>query len=453
MPADLSLISGVTPSITYSENASISPDPSSVSNWEESEQFTVRAYDGTTTVYTYSVERETNTYEGSLHFTTQQEVDAFVAQQIHVIEGSLIIGKENREEDEEGITDIAGLATLKQITYDLVINPGYTGNTLDVFENLRHAGSITVKDLPHVSTIEASNLQTIRYALSLAGDKVETLNFPNLESIGGGLYLYLPEMTSAGFNYLRSIGSDLYLPGATEHSLQTISFPLLETVQGSVTLKSYPALNAVQFPALTFAGALIIDELPVLCELNFPVLKEIKGTLDYNSCVLLEKLTFPQLERCNGNFNFRPATNPMLETLDFSSLKIVGGLMTIYPAYYPSLKKLVFPLLEETGNHLSIAIGAHTAYSALESIAMPKLTTIHGNLSITADYAPSQMLTKLDFPSLLYVQNINITYLQALTSFDSFAKLIREGELSSWSITNCGVNPTYEEMVELYGKE
>ncbi|MDR0729268.1 MAG: DUF5018 domain-containing protein, partial [Prevotellaceae bacterium] len=94
-PEQLSL-EGATATVTLSENATITPDPAKVTDWNTAQTFTVTAYNGATQTYAYHVERHLISLDSDVILLTQADVEAFAAeleaQDIDQLNGAITIG-------------------------------------------------------------------------------------------------------------------------------------------------------------------------------------------------------------------------------------------------------------------------------------------------------------------------------------------------------------------------
>lgn len=80
---------------------------------------------------------------------TQAEVDNFAETGINRIDGNLTIGTADGEE----ITNLEGLANLKQISNTLILNPSYKGADLSGLDNLEQLGSFKLGSIISTSKI------------------------------------------------------------------------------------------------------------------------------------------------------------------------------------------------------------------------------------------------------------------------------------------------------------
>ena len=84
----------VTPNIVCSENSTIKPEPSAITNWEEQIYFVVTSHSGKERKYIYIPEKKGIAFEGVVVLNTQEEVDAFGAKGVSHLDGSLVIGRQ-----------------------------------------------------------------------------------------------------------------------------------------------------------------------------------------------------------------------------------------------------------------------------------------------------------------------------------------------------------------------
>lgn len=311
-------------SIVLSENASIYPDPASVTEWNEEMQFVVTAHNGTKQTYKYTVVRSSIAAEETIVLPTQADVDAFGKLGITEIKGSLIIG---RASGKDSITSLAPLSKLKKIGYSFSLYPTFSGQDLIglenlerigadlqiegvrslqkiVFGNLTNAGSIYIKS-PVALSFEFPSLKAVNKTLTLDGPiagvslpvlstvgGVLTLNtasnsgallskasFPSLKEAGGLSFTYFTKLEKIDLSELVKTG-DLNMVSLA--SLYTIVAPKLQTATGKITIPITSSLREVSFPALVQAGSLSI-EAKTVNSLEFPVLKTVSGILKVNN--------------------------------------------------------------------------------------------------------------------------------------------------------------------------
>ena len=122
----------------YTTSATIIPDPETVTDWDNERTFRVTSYNGDAREYTYKVVKSEIESDGDVELKTTEEVASFAATKTTVVKGNLIIGSD--AEEAEKITDISALASLKEVTGNIVIRNSYNGADLTGLDNIVSAG-------------------------------------------------------------------------------------------------------------------------------------------------------------------------------------------------------------------------------------------------------------------------------------------------------------------------
>ncbi|MDR1273891.1 MAG: hypothetical protein LBK12_05010 [Odoribacteraceae bacterium] len=424
---DNASLEGVVPAVVASENAVISPDPASITDWESPATFTVTAFDGRQRTYAYRLTRRPLSLEGDATLTTQAEVDAFAAAGISIVNGNLSIAP---AADVDAIQSLAGLSKLKSVKYALTIGAAYGGSNIDGLENLESAGNITVGSsystkMPLLTSVTFPALQVVKGDLTLYATAAKTVDFPALQLTKGnfsvnGDSLYtcnVPELTAVGGEfrvwYSRNISTSLVVPklqtaGSLSFSSLTklagLEFPELREVAGRVYITS--ASDVVSMPALQSAGSLQV------------------------SATARQGADFRSLTRVNGDADLN-----VQGRINCSSLTTVTGRLMMpttedYTAYGS---------LSSTGT-LYLNIGENC-----ESLAgLEKLTRVEGDLNIAGSYSSVVKLSDLSGlralafvggkMSIEYLPNVtSLSALQSLASIGSAGMAIRSVGLANFS--------------------
>ena len=135
-------LDGAQASYTLSEQATVNPNPSSVTTWGEEQQFTVTSYNGTTRTYKYTVRYSAVSEIGTFILNSQADVDAFANHHVTVIEGSLSIA--TVENTEDPVINLNGLAKITEVMDDITIGQYYKGENLAGLAKLEKVGSISM---------------------------------------------------------------------------------------------------------------------------------------------------------------------------------------------------------------------------------------------------------------------------------------------------------------------
>ena len=272
VPEDFSF-DDMRPEFSVSENATISPDPSTITDWDGEHRFTVTSYAGQhDREYVYSVEKSAVVRVGNITLLTQADVDAFGEAMISEIDGNLTIGQ---TDGEDVIETLEPLNHLRKIKHNLTINPTYAGEEIIGLENLEEVSTIVV----HTNA------------------PLKKLCLPKLQR------MYL------SFNF-SSIGQ-----------LEEIELPVLESIEGGIGLSSMPALISVKLPKLQSVSSLAINSCAALESVSIPVLGKIETVrVTYNR--KLQEIDFSGLQTVTGTFTLSEA---IVESLDgLKALTSVG---------------------------------------------------------------------------------------------------------------------------------
>jgi len=330
-PGNLSL-AGATAVIVLSENAHISPDPGTITDWTQPQSFVVTSYDGATRTFQYVLQRNVISKDGDIILMTQADVDTLAKMGLTRINGNLTIG---RPDGADSISSLAGLSSITSIAYNLVINPTYTGKDLKGLDNLQTVGSFligpdastfTQAPLMYLKTISLPKLTEVMADLNINGVGITTLDLPALTKVDGSLQIvFVDSLTTLELPKLQSVLQTLNIQGYfLPNSLETISFPALTNVGADLTVSSWANLTTVSLPVLTKTSSLKITGLSLLSSITAPKLQSTLGDVDFSSNQVLTTLDVSSLQTIGGAFAFGGATS--LDNLNaFKSLTSVGG--------------------------------------------------------------------------------------------------------------------------------
>ena len=126
----------------YTTSATIIPDPETVTDWDNERTFRVTSYNGDAREYAYKVVKSEIESDGDVELKTIEEVASFAATKTTVVKGNLIIGSD--VEEAEKITDISALASLKEVTGNIIIRNSYNGADLTGLDNIASAGGLQI---------------------------------------------------------------------------------------------------------------------------------------------------------------------------------------------------------------------------------------------------------------------------------------------------------------------
>jgi hypothetical protein len=141
VPTDVSL-TGSTAICQTSEYATISPDPTTITDWDQAQQIVVTSKNNTPRTYSYTVTKSDISAEGVMILRTQADVNAFAAKKVAVLDGSLMIGEKDASGVTDSIKDISALNTLRQVSGSLTIGNSFAGKDLKGLSNLTDVGKL-----------------------------------------------------------------------------------------------------------------------------------------------------------------------------------------------------------------------------------------------------------------------------------------------------------------------
>lgn len=277
-------LKGATVEYALCEGVSINPNPSTIEDWENEWKFVVTSKMQDSKVYSYTYQYADIEQSGSVVLATQAEVDNFAKTGINKIEGSLTIGTADGEE----ITNLDGLANLKQISNSLVINPSYKGADLTGLDNLEQLGSFKLGSTTSTSkniTLKTVNLPSL---LGVTGDFVvnssviEKISIPKVEFIGEDMYITSDALLDLDANAVESVGASLIVKGSVAQkesaTTEAIVFSALKRVGNELTVQYFPKLQGIYLPALeSVAGTASFSDMSSIGSLAMTELHSVGG--------------------------------------------------------------------------------------------------------------------------------------------------------------------------------
>lgn len=370
LPYNASL-EGAAAAYVLSEGASINPDPAAIQDWENEWKFVVTSRTQDSRVYFYTYRQVDIEQCGSVALATQADVDNFAKTGINKIDGNLTIGTADGEE----ITDLNGLAHLKQISNSLIIRPSYKGADLSGLDNLEQLGSLKLGSIAHASENTALKAVRLPALLNITGDFVinssviEEIAVPKAEAVGEDVYIASDALLSLEASALSSVGSSLIVRGSVAQKetapTEAIVFSSLKRVGGDLAIQYFPKLQGAYLPVLeNVDGSVSFFKLSVLGSVVMAELRSIKD-LTVENCVNLSVIDLSHLVSSGGI----RISGTQVSTFNISSLTEMTGDMYLGTA---NLRELDVSAVNFNGNTLSIY-----ACDILSKITGPE--TFHGN--------------------------------------------------------------------------
>ncbi|MCD8081321.1 MAG: hypothetical protein LUF04_13260 [Bacteroides sp.] len=277
----------------YSTSATILPDPSSITNWDEERPFKVTSYNGDPRDYTYRVIKDEIRQEGDVTILSRADIDALAEKGVTVILGNLTLGCDDPEATP--LEDLKGLELLKEIKGALIIRNSYQGNDLLALEAITSIGGLQLgssgspsEALNGEALLSLPRLISIDGEVRIYSDRIQWIHLPALTTIAGNVTIHSATLVSTNLSALTSIAGDLVLTGYTKEStgseLMYVEIPSLETVSGKIEITAFPKLMGITFEKLTSAGAVLLPHIPFEFEtIRLPNLKNVEGDIDFTS--------------------------------------------------------------------------------------------------------------------------------------------------------------------------
>ena len=272
----------------YTTSATIIPNPKTVTDWDNERTFRVTSYNGDAREYAYKVVKSEIESDGDVELKTTEEVASFAATKTTVVKGNLIIGSD--AEEAEKITDISALASLKEVTGNIVIRNSYNGADLTGLDNIVSAGGLQLGSVDVASKatelhmISMKALEMLSGDISVYNDQVTYVLFEKLATIEGSVMFNAPSLQSFEFPVLTTVGQDLNIQGLNEEN------------------KAAGTIASLELSELTSVGGVLsVNNLAKLTSINLLKLKE-TGGLDFHTVpVMLETINLPEIETVNGS--------------------------------------------------------------------------------------------------------------------------------------------------------
>lgn len=382
---------------TASENATLDPDPSTITDWRTERTFTVTSYNQTPRVYRYLVERTLAAQAGDVVLTTPEEIEAFAAKGINRIEGNLVIGKLTGTVKEDTLTSLALLSALKEVTGKITIHPTYGGVSLDGLQALEKVGGFTMVGrsnqygsfgLTGLQEMDLPNLKKVGSNFSISADTLYTLNLGALESVGGDFTLETRDIREMDLSALQIVAGKFSFSGRNGNMLfpERLELPRLGTVGGVLEIRNSNRMKELLFPVLASAEGITLEQTGPLEKVDLGQLREV-----------VEQLTLQWTHR--------------VKEYDLSRLQSVGGLRVYY---IQDLERLNLLNLNQVGaKGLTIEV-----CNNLNDLDLSALTSVQGNLSLPASVTDVSTLQEVGG---------NFTYSANAENFDGFNQLIQVG--------------------------
>ena len=384
-------------------------------------------------------------------------------------------------------------------------------NTFE-FPLIETTGNITVTDCPILRSVLLPALTDAGSLEITGCPAIETLSFPKAERFDGDVSLAtLPAIKDFGefLPALKAISGDLSindlssLEGVLDLSVYTFSpnstldLRLVAATRltelrggdfsGSLRIDASsltPQPEAMPFEitgfksldTLRIAGFTHISELSLPTEscddltiencgsqapftLSLPNLVEVRGTLLCRNCGKTgeaNSASFPRLKNVGRQLSFYVGASSFT-ALEFPLLETVGNGEPVsddpaddYALYtMPSgcAGEFILPSLQRVNGSMLVSTW-NTSTDRAVAFRFPSLQSVAGEISVGHTAYKNRSVATLDFSALTAAGAIRIGNLSSVTDFSTFTQVLPRLSEQTWSVTDCGYNPTYQQMLD-----
>lgn len=443
-------LSGAAAEYKLCENASINPDPASISDWNSEYLFRVEAYNGGYESYRYSVKYTENVENETIVFTTQAEIDAFASSGTTIVNGSVIIGAEKEPASQyDTIKNVEALASLKEIGANLVIRGTYKGSNVDGLANLERAGGLYVGREDEKCPLEKGFDLSLPNLVSATDiivvcDSVARISFPSLATVNNKFYVNSKSVEEIETGALQECLGDVTIEGKSQGSSSNSG----TSVNQKLTELSFPALKTVY-------GNLSVNNIWSLSNADFPLLSEVKGSLSLTYLYGLKELELPSLQMTGGDMKI--TSNDAMTLFSAPSLKNTKSLSIASSSVSNiNLANVGLGSLEEVDGDFSLKFGS------MENLSFPELRKIAGKLELNNFY----FLETLSLASLEECGELSLSFIANIKELDvsnvkigaiTLSSCVRLAQIKSpkaiddLSITNSSAKPDEMSLTEMAG--
>ena len=384
-------------------------------------------------------------------------------------------------------------------------------NTFE-FPLIETTGNITVTDCPILRSVLLPALTDAGSLEITGCPAIETLSFPKAERFDGDVSLAtLPAIKDFGefLPALKAISGDLSindlssLEGVLDLSVYTFSpnstldlrlvaatrltelrggdfsgslridasslTPQPEAMPFEIT--GFKSLDTLRIAGFTHISALSLptescDDLTIEnCgsqapfTLSLPNLVEVRGTLLCRNCGKAgeaNSASFPRLRNIGRQLSFYVGASSFT-ALEFPLLETIGNGEPVsddpaddYALYtMPSgcAGEFILPSLQRVNGSMLVSTW-NTSTDRAVAIRFPSLQSVAGEISVGHTAYKNRSVATLDFSALTAAGAIRIGNLSSVTDFSTFTQVLPRLSEQTWSVTDCGYNPTYQQMLD-----
>lgn len=448
---------------------------------------------------------EGNLYIGTVENTTDPITNLGGLSKISEVMGELQIGQYYQGENLDGLAKIKRAGSILITTIGTGVAKNLKSVSFPALTLIRR--DLNLYNGKQIESLSMPLLKTILGNSEIRETGMTSFNMNSLQHVGGGIIFNDNLLPQLEFPDLEFIGDQLYLytgsSGIGFPELTTINLPMLGTCS-RIRIEGTESLEALHIPKLKTLSTLSFQKCASFIDINTTI-KDLESietlTLSLNPILQLDatgktigKLTispngtdqftltgkdpFGDIEFANnnqaplpilvgittvGNYSIRTARN----SLSLDGVKKITGSLSTSPVTMNILDELLLPDLESVGSikthlgsngvatHLSapkltevtesLALTIHTNQTDLSYINLPALSKVGGELNIAGKTTSQQTITQINcFPKLNSAGEVTIKGFKKLFNFSPFKPFV--DQVNKWTVTNCGFNPTLQQM-------
>lgn len=260
---------------------------------------------------------------------------------------------------------------------------------------------VWIQNTTNLTSINLDVFQTLVELKIENNTALTSASLNNLSYVANTVYINNNQnLNSLSFSSLSS--SNAYFTIYSNPSLTNVSFPALSSNQNFIDITSNAALNTLIFPSLLQSKNLRILQSSNLNSLAFPILVNISGSLIISGLGSLNSLEFPSLTTINTEIYIDE--NHALQSLELPILNLCNGLISI--TNNNSLMTVSLPQLISTQN-----LWLDTN-NTLNSLNISGLSTVSSGFSCRNN----NTITSLSFNSTLSLNSFHCDNNQLLTN-------------------------------------
>ena len=384
-------------------------------------------------------------------------------------------------------------------------------NTFE-FPLIETTGNITVTDCPILRSVLLPALTDAGSLEITGCPAIETLSFPKAERFDGDVSLatlpaikdfgeFLPALKAISgdlsIDDLSSLEGVLDLSGCTFSPNSTLDLRLVAATRltelrggdfgGSLRIDAssltpqpeampfeitgFKSLDTLRIAGFTHISALSLptescDDLTIEnCgsqapfTLSLPNLVEVRGPLLCRNCGKAgeaNSASFPRLRNIGRQLSFYVGASSFT-ALEFPLLETIGNGEPVsddpaddYALYtMPSgcAGEFILPSLQRVNGSMLVSTW-NTSTDRAVAFRFPSLQSVAGEISVGHTAYKNRSVATLDFSALTAAGAIRIGNLSSVTDFSTFTQVLPRLSEQTWSVTDCGYNPTYQQMLD-----